>query len=112
MGQKLNCWPGCYAMVRRSTVGNEGKIIKCISVVAHGDKVVCADGGVLEIPSDWFADGVLWHVDGAYSHATTDTGLCIGVAVFYDDNLRPLRDDDGVDEMLARTGLPNKETME
>lgn len=98
MGQKLNCKPGDLAIVVKSHAGNEGKVVRCLELQALC-KLQQPDGSYFTGPA-WVIDQGLVSWGGVVMHLTPD------------DFLRPLRDDDGVDEMLVRTGLPNKETAE
>jgi len=94
----MNCKPGDLAVVVRSTVGNEGRIFKCLRL---------ADPS--EFP--FVFSGPVWHID-------TEVNVLIAgaykkrVALCEDAVLRPIRDNPGADETLTWAGLPqpSKET--
>ena len=92
----MNCKQGDLAVIVRSYVGNEGKIVECQRVEAHHHVY---PGGVF-VKLCWFIGRPLlgWR----------DT------QTFFvpDEFLRPLRDTDGEDEMLRLAGLPAGEPQE
>lgn len=104
MSQKLNCWPGCNAIIVRSMMGNEGKVVHCERIARLDERIESECGeSVMMIThlgehTTWLVDRpVLWS-DGHEYRAVKDVVL------------RPLRDEDGQDEMLRIVGMPNKET--
>lgn len=88
----LRCRPGDLAVVVKSWAGNEGRIVRCLELVGcriwitpdRGESVVAA----------WRTDTLLRDVDGDFDNEIAD------------DQLRPIRDSDGQDEMLRIAGLP------
>ena len=91
----MNCKPGDLAIIVRSEAGNEGKIVQCIRVIRHqlwsGPR--CGD----RLTATWEIDIPLADFEGHVSNEIAD------------DQLRPIRDNDGEDEMLRIAGLPNKQ---
>ncbi len=100
MSEKLNCWPGCLAIV----ISDEyeglpvGSVVECVSFFSG--QAVTVDDPKPQHFEVWMlrykgqeidpSDGAAWAAE--------------------DGDLRPLRDDDGQDEMLRIACLPNKET--
>ena len=76
----MNCKPGDLAIVVRSQLGNEGKIVRCI-----------------RLASGWNA---VWEIDRAIAKHTFQDKEFVRLAP--DECLRPIRDagDDARDEML------------
>ena len=89
----MNCKQGDLAIVVRGYPASIGNIVRCLRPY----------GGA------WFGGSAIrgWETDGRVinHHGTWQS-------VVADDSLYPLRDTDGVDEMLRITGLPIKETHE
>ena len=88
---KLNCKEGDLAVIVRSTAGNEGKIVRCVRLrglkpQAYPDRV--------ELAPSWEVDRPLVGWNGTVGNNIEDS------------RLRPIRDDDGEDEMLRIAGVP------
>ena len=84
----MNCKQGDLAVIVRSYAGNEGKVVRCVSLC--------------ERPF-WYTarwPGPTWHIDRELP------GETFPVSVVADCQLRPLRDSDGEDEMLRLVGKP------
>lgn len=75
----MNCKQGDLAIVIRSVRGNEGKIVRCVSPL----KIIEA-----------------WTVEPDFNPEV------LGIPTFPDAWLRPIRDQDGEDEMLRIAGKP------
>lgn len=91
----MNCKPGDLAVVVRSYAGQEGKIVTCIEYVGR----VVFDNGASH-PDCWKVDPPLYVAkDRRKAHIVADSCL------------RPIRGNDGEDEMLRIVGKPqpNKE---
>lgn len=88
----MRCKPGDLAVVVRSSCGNEGRVVKCLRL-DRGKRMLCRNGSIYV--------GPLWEIDPPL---TTWAGNLTSYA--RDDQLRPLRDNDGEDEMLRIAGLP------
>ncbi len=84
---KLNCRQGDLAVVVRSQVGHQGKVVRV-------GRFVGCDAG-MDGNDRWEIDRVLPGLFGTPAKTYRDSGL------------RPLRDSDGEDEMLRLVGLPN-----
>ena len=90
----MRCRQGDLAVIVRSVAGNEGKIVRCVKFVP--DLVLCRPGNTLSpaLPG-WRVDPPMWSAHGTLSrHA-------------FDYQLRPIRDNDGEDEILRVVGKPN-----
>lgn len=81
-------------VVRVGKLGKRGDVVKAIS----GEKAV------------WDFDEPFWHLDDGHVFYGAAGGQVLEVPICGDSCLRPLRNDDGQDEMLRIAGLPNKET--
>ncbi len=92
MSEKLNCWPGCWAIMVKSYAGNEGKVVRCVEFLG-------------EMKFKMAGKDFAWRIDRKLPAAS---GGVSDVAM--DSALRPLHDSDGQDEMLRIACLPNKET--
>ena len=88
----MNCKQGDLAVIVRSYAGNEGKIVQCLRFVPNWIRIG-ADG--------WECCGPAWEVDRTLPKMTGWRSNIIA-----DSQLRPLRDNDGEDEMLRLVGLP------
>ena len=88
----LNCKQGDLAVIVRSTCGNLGKIVRCKKLCMH-HWFIQPDGSLIA--------GLAWVVDPPVIGWRGD--VLPGVL---DAVLRPLRDNDGEDEMLRLAGLP------
>ena len=81
----LNCKQGDLAVIVRSAAGNEGKIVSCVALTFE----------------TWgFGSGPRWVTDPPVS------GCFTPVIPVLDACLRPLRDNDGEDEVLRLVGRP------
>jgi hypothetical protein len=98
----MNCKPGDLAIVVSArTAGNLGKLVLVIEWISSGG--VLADGTVIK---DDVAGG--WLCSGRDLAMTDSLG---GVhrreyVAFRDSSLRPIRDNDGEDEILRIAGKP------
>lgn len=91
----IRCKVGDLAVVVRSDADNLGRIVRCVRLL--GDFWWCdAQGGGARIAATWEIDVPLRGADGTVSREIAD------------DQLRPLRDSDGDDEMLRIAGKPEQ----
>lgn len=91
---KLNCKEGDLAIVVRSEAGNEGKIVRCLrfrGVMPY----VSRDGSRSVVPS--------WEIDVSLPGWGGEAGNNIE-----DFRLRPIRGENGDDEMLRIAGNPER----
>jgi len=88
----MNCKQGDLAVIVRSSAGNEGKIVRCLSFLPS---LTCRqlDGTLVTSPA-WVVDRAIFGWDGYRLPGVRDALL------------RPIRDSDGQDEMLRLVGLP------
>lgn len=87
----MNCKPGDLAVIVRSNqISNIGKIVTVLRVYPRAEQ------------SWWICSGSVLH--GLYSD--WPPGAEVGM---YDNHMRPIRDNDGEDEMIRIAGLPHKE---
>ena len=86
--EMLNCKQGDLAVIVRSAAGNEGRIVRCVSFRGYVTE------GVIY-------GGARWNVEPAVPRS--DGGTIDHLA---DDNLRPLRNTRGEDEILRIAGKP------
>ena len=94
----MNCKRGDLAMVVRSLAGNEGKIVCCLEFVGTGR----SDSGFrIGNPCHGGPATDLWRTD-----ATCRTQLGSTTNLIPDSCLRPLRDNPGTDEVIAKVGKP------
>lgn len=93
----MNCKQGDLAIIVRSEAGNEGKIVRCLKLLPNNHWICCKTG----IHS--FADG--WEIDQQVRLFTGGTTNRVP-----DYRLRPIRDQDGEDEMLRIAGKPERMT--
>lgn len=93
----MNCKQGDLAIVVKSELGNEGKVVRCIRVLSKK-----------ESDALMYWSGPLWEVDAplkaSFGFVVTYTNHCP------DSYLRPLRNQDGEDEMLRISGKPEQLT--
>jgi len=98
----MNCKPGDLAIVIRSLAGNEGKIVTVHRFVSE-----------LEVEyapkrkndrEGWLCYGSNLKSIGLKDKVIVESTKC----VFPDESLRPLRDNDGEDEILRIAGKPQK----
>jgi hypothetical protein len=90
----MNCTQGDLAVIVRSWAGNEGKIVRCIELV--GLLPASSPGGRARVVPIWRVDRALMAWDGTCDYEAAD------------DQLRPIRDNDGEDEILTLVGKPEK----
>ncbi len=86
----MNCKPGDLAMIVRSWAGNEGRIVRCVrfaGVLLWND---------LGRQPTWAIDPAILNADGELVQECMDC------------QLRPIRDNDGEDEMLRIAGKPRE----
>jgi hypothetical protein len=93
----VNCKPGDLAVMVRSMAGNEGKIVRCIRVIG-AMRLVSKTGVVV---SD-----LTWEIEPQILNWKGDL-----ISFAHDGCLRPIRPNDGEDEMLTIAGHPT-ETVE
>lgn len=93
----MNCKQGDLAIIVKSRAGNEGKIVTCLRYATKAEKrehlFVNKQMGPV-----WVIDRELPNVYGS-SH------------LVYDSTLRPIRDQDGEDEMIRIAGKPLKQEL-
>lgn len=82
----MNCKQGDLAIVVRSKAGHEGKIFRCVSYVGKARGFFGDDY--------WEIDAIVLSIDGKPN------------SFFRDSWMRPIRDNDGEDEMLRIVGKP------
>lgn len=100
MSEKLNCEAGKLAIV----VGgkhNLGKVLTTIRIMDAGEVIRAECGKRLRNGGS----GAVWIVDRPIKWGLEDGSMTF-VRCMYDSYMRKLRDDDGVDEMIQRAGLP------
>ena len=88
----MNCKQGDWAIVVHSVAGNEGKIVRCVRLV--GNELWVGPDGIAELSATWELDRHLRNFGGDL------TNRCM------DKQLRPIRDNDGEDEILRIAGRP------
>lgn len=96
----LNCKVGDLAIVIKSTAGNEGKIVQCLKFVPN-KQFLKRDCNVI-VEDSWIVDSKLKTWNGRPGNAIPDAWL------------KPIRNQDGEDEMLKIVGYPKvkeKETV-
>ncbi len=86
---QLNCRPGDLAVIVKSRAGNEGKVVTCLRLIPGGP--------------EWIEPGPRWEID-----RDVDSVMGYLVRSIADVCLRPLRDDEGEDEMLRIAGRPQE----
>lgn len=91
----MNCKPGDLAVIVRSLDSPEaiGSLVKCVSFLSG-----------LRNPS--------WQLDRKVADDKLRDGKLIRGDWFADKCLRPIRDQDGEDEMIRIAGKPNKEKVD
>lgn len=104
---KLNCRAGDLAVVVKSQIGNEGKIVRCLRLLEAGD-ILKSEEGVNVIYSKGHVVGKAWITDVPISFSRTKSAGWVKVNLAIDEALRPIRDTDGEDEMLRIVGLPSE----
>lgn len=108
----LNCKQGDLAIVVKSTMGNEGKIVRCLKLLEGGDAVETSIGGKVIFSDKDVNVGVSWIVDNFVAAASTELFGLVSIKAAPDIALRPIRDTDGQDEMLRIAGLPKNKELE
>ena len=86
----MNCKPRDLAVFVRSRAGNLGLIVRCLSFVPAGTVLgngICESDG-------WITDVTVMQTRG------------MRICYAEDKNLRPIRDQDGEDEMIRIAGKP------
>lgn len=91
---KLNCRQGEIAIVVRSTSGNEGRVLTCLSLASREEVM---EEGFMQ--GDWL--GAVWKTD---TRLADNWGY--GTTLYPDARLRPIRDSEGEDEVLRLVGKP------
>jgi len=94
----MNCKQGDLAIIVRSEAGNEGKIVRCIRFL--GDRLWISKDGSIKSSPTWEINALLPSWNGDVDPRK----------LLQDEVLRPLRDNDGEDEMLRIAGKPQKVT--
>lgn len=89
----MNCKQGDIAVVVRSFAGNEGKVVQCLRFVTS--RISFPDGRTRALGA-WLIEPPLLDWRGMLS------------SYMLDEQLRPLRDNDGEDEMLRIAGRPKE----
>jgi hypothetical protein len=89
---KLNCKQGDLAVIVRSYAGNEGAVVTCLRLIPNWTRPGLRGG---------WRTGPGWETDRNFVKAN---GLVDNIVA--DDQLRPLRDSDGEDEVLRLVGRP------
>ena len=92
----MNCKHGDLAVIVRSVARNEGKIVRCLRL--HSSEDFDLYGGYIRSGGPrgvrWVIEGCVFSLEGSRLFTVADA------------QLRPLRDNDGQDEMLMLVGLP------
>lgn len=89
----MNCKQGDLAVIVRSELGNEGKILKCLRLATSS-----------EVKAEMFP----WACPVWVTDAYIPCRLGYGTHLYPDSRLKPLRDNDGTDEILSFVGLPSQ----
>lgn len=98
----MNCKPGDLAIVVRSKMGNLGKVTRVVRLLQPGD-IVQSECGTLV----WVVQPdrrAIWLTETAFV-LKFGNSLVLEMTAFEDAHLRPLRDNDGVDETLREMEL-------
>lgn len=90
----MNCKQGDLAIIVKSHAGNEGKIVRCLKFVP-AQEFITPEGKIVKWDS-WEVNIVI----NAWSGEKT--------SIVPDHFLKPIRDNDGEDEMLRITGKPKQ----
>lgn len=97
-----NCKPGDLAIFVRSKTGlNLGRIVRCIELVGVGQQTYDGEVLIFENPN-----AVVWRIEQPIPLRRRGGDRIIMVPFATDENLRPLRDNPGEDEILRIAGLP------
>lgn len=87
----MNCKPGDLAVIVESMAGNEGRIVTCLRLATEAE-VDAANLAPHRAP--------YWHID------TEIPTVWASVRLAADMQLRPIRDQDGEDQILRLVGKP------
>ena len=87
----MNCKQGDLALIVKSVAGNEGKIVRCVKL--HKNLLVNFPNGQKQ-EDVWEIDRKLPSINNSVSN------LCVS------HWLKPIRDQDGEDEMIKIAGYP------
>lgn len=90
----MNCKPGDLAVIVRSSNGNEGRFLRCIRLASYDEASYQSIAWWMMHGPVWVTDSKLPCTDGSFTN------------LYPDDRLRPIRDNDGEDEMLRIAGKP------
>lgn len=94
---KLNCKVGDLAVIVKSTLGQAGKIVRCLEMISPNTDV--GGGSFFKEPA--------WRIDRCIDLVSTKYGVS-SLPFCMDSILRPLRDSDEPDETLAWAGKPQE----
>lgn len=94
----MNCKPGDLAIVIKSGVGNEGRIVKCLRLATDADRVNEGFIGGFGIPL-WVVDKPLKCITGGRRHRAR---------LAWDAQLRPIRPGDITDEEVRDLYAPKQ----
>lgn len=89
----MNCKQGDLAIFVKSNAGNEGKIVTCLRFATAAECDAYGFNPHFHGPV-WFTDKHLFTIYGTVSKLACD------------EQLRPIRDQDGEDEMIRIAGKP------
>lgn len=102
---KLNCKKDDLAIVVQSSLGNLGRVVRCVRAGVAGESVKCTDGIIRG--TDLYSQTPFWIVDQLMAREMGN-GVIVGAPIFPDFALRPLRDSDEPDETLTWAGKPQE----
>lgn len=85
----MNCKQGDLAIIVESMAGNEGKIVRCVEFFGTATYRIRR-----EVPNNWLIEPKIPGLGGEMCRMVDDASL------------RPIRDQDGEDEMLRIAGKP------
>lgn len=110
----MNVQAGDLAVVIRSEIGNEGRVVRVVRRLLAGESHL-ADGSEVRSDDDWVIEGRLLASDmktllfNGVPQFSWDSPVYEfeGHMPFPDACLRPIRDQDGEDEMLRIAGKPS-----
>lgn len=94
----MNCKQGDLAIIVKSRAGNEGKIVTCLRYATKAEK-----------REHLFVNkqmGPVWVIDRNLQNANLLGEINGQSNLVYDATLRPIRDQDGEDEMIRIAGKP------
>lgn len=93
----MNCKPGDLAIVVKSWAGNEGKVVTCIRLATFAELQKTEMDPSL---------GPLWLVDKLLNGTFGEPEPYV-----FDCQLKPIRPNDGEDEMIRIAGKPHDQTI-